>query len=371
MWRVRLAILFAAQVSLAQTGPGRANSQSQPPPALNPDSSTIIIPAGTRVELSLTAPVWAKTAKAGDNIYGQVSFPVVVGSQMAIPPGTYVEGRIDSLTRPGTFSPHARLQIDFTKIIFSNGYVVVLPNAPLEAAIADDVIAAVATPYVQVSRASDLLLDNSSQIEIILQVPLALDASRVAAAVRQVRPTQLAKLKSANVCRPIPGTPGTSDTVIPGAPGTSGTPDVVIPGAPGMPDTVIPGTPPTPPSPPTVIPGSPGTPEISCPALPVVVPNTKPQEYKGAFVLDATAWVAGKQLAAGPYEVTWKGPGPGPGGKAEIIENGSPIVSAQARVVLLNMESSADIPKTRTNSDGSVSLDSLRFAGQRFALYFD
>jgi hypothetical protein len=43
---------------------------------------------------------------------------------------------------------------------------------------------------------------------------------------------------------------------------------------------------------------------------------------------------------------------------------------APEQVVLLNRESPADKPETHANSDGSVSLQSLRFAGQIFGQYF-
>ena len=87
---------------------------------------------------------------------------------------------------------------------------------------AGDVIAAVATPYVLVSSENDILLDNGSQIEMVLQVPLRLNAAKVAVGAKQYNPPPLAQLKSATQCRPIPATPGTPDTVIPGTPGTPG-----------------------------------------------------------------------------------------------------------------------------------------------------
>jgi hypothetical protein len=69
-------------------------------------------------------------------------FPVVVNNRIAIPTGTYVEGQIDALTKPRVFSPHAQLQIDFDKLIYSNGYAVEFPTLPEGAAPAEDVIPA-------------------------------------------------------------------------------------------------------------------------------------------------------------------------------------------------------------------------------------
>ena len=297
---------------------------------------------------------------------------------MAIPPGTFVQGQIDSLTLPGMFSAHAQFQIHFTKIIFANGYTVELPEtrnaasaqAPSQMpAPADDVIAAVATPYVLVTAANDVLLDNGSQVEMILQVPLRLNAAKAAAAARNANPALLAQFRSATLCRPIPATSGTSDTVIPGTPGTPGTPDTVIPGGPGTPDIVIPGTPATPGTPDTVIPGMAGSPEIPCPGPPVVTSNPKAQNNKKSFQLDAAVQFFGKQMPAGTYQINWQGSGPT--AQVDILQGSSVIASVRARVVMLNRKSPADTPGTRANPDGSLALESLRFAGQNFALYFD
>ena len=47
------------------------------------------------------------------------------------------------------------------------------------------------------------------------------------------------------------------------------------------------------------------------------------------------------------------------------------MISVRARVVVLNGKSTVDTPEIRPNSDNTLSLRSLRFAGQTFALYFD
>jgi len=375
MRRFALVILLTALAAAAQSDPA---VQSQPQAAtIKPK---IVIPAGTTVPLALTEPILARSAKAGESIYAETAFPVVVDNQMAIPVGSYVQGQIDTLTRPGLFSPHAQLQIHFTKIIFTTGYTVELtglqnPNqeapgaspASMAAAApppsAGDVIAAVATPYVEVSSRSDVLLDNGSQVEMILQVPLRLNAEKAAAAVRQSNAKPIARVKSATRCRPIPATLGTPDTVIPG---TRGTPPTVIPGGPGMPDTVIPGTPGTPP---TVIPGSPDTPAVPCPGPPFVASNPKPQSYRKSFQIASPLRISAIALAAGSYQVAWNGSGPL--AAAEILQNGNTMARVPARVVLLSGESPADAVGTRPNADGSLVLQSLRFAGEKLALYFD
>jgi hypothetical protein len=246
-------------------------------PSATDASLSVTLSAGTKVELLVTRPVRTLTAKAGDVIYAQTSFPVVLGTGIAIPAGTYVEGTIESVTRPTRRTNRAEIEVLFTKIIFANGYVVPLPGDPditgttpgagPQSEDAETLIAIT----IQATTANDLLLDNGADVEMTLAAPLALDAEQIAEAIPLSRTPQPGQFKSATQCRNIPGSPGmpgTPDTVIPGSPGT---PDITIPGGPGMPDTTIPGTPATPP---TVIPGSPGTPgtpDTICPAAPMVI----------------------------------------------------------------------------------------------------
>ena len=250
-------------------------------------AATLILPLGTKVEVALTIPVWANKAKPGDPLYAQTNFPVAAGESIAIPPGTYVEGKIEAVTKPTRKLSHAQLQVLFTKIIFANGYTIALPNPALPStgtngqneatggAARDAIPAATETQVtIQVSTSNDLLLDNGAQIEMTLAAPLTLDARQVANAILLTHALAPGKFKSATLCRPtpwIPGSPGTPDTVIPGSPGT---PSITIPGGPGMPDTVIPGTPATPDTVISGIPGTPDTPGTYCPTAPIVISST-------------------------------------------------------------------------------------------------
>ena len=246
---------------------------------------TVVLPAGSKVEMALTRPVWAAKARAGDPLYLQTVFPVTVGNRIGIPAGTYVEGTIDSIVAPTRKVDRAEIDVHFNQIIFADGYTVVLSGAEAQDASgpaatsppsADSLGATLSMVTVQVSRNNDILLDNGSQIEMTLEAPLVLDAAKVAQAVPLSRAPAPGTFKPATLCRPTPGdprtpdtpgTPGTPDTVIPGTPGTPGTAD--SPGTPGTPDIVIPGTPATP-----GIPGTPSTPGIACPAPPLVLSST-------------------------------------------------------------------------------------------------
>ncbi|MGH9733713.1 MAG: hypothetical protein ACRD8A_03870 [Candidatus Acidiferrales bacterium] len=366
MGQITLAVLLVVSISPAQIASRQPSSQSSAPVNAAQAAGLIVIPSGTPVDLALTSPIWAKTAKPGDPVYAQIIFPVAVHGQMAISPGTYVAGRIDSLTRPGLFSPHASLQISFGKIVFANGYAITLPNAPVSATVPPDVIPAIAMADIDVSRDSTILLDNGSQLRMFIQLPIALDPGRVASALQ--RSNSLGVAVSAVVCHPTPGTPGTPDTVIPGTPATPGTPDTVIPAGPGQPDIVIPGTPGTSGTPDTVIPGTPGTPGTACPALPVVDPHRKEQKYKDAFQLAASVLIGSREFSPGAYEASWTGLGPSV--QVDIATSTGLAAQVSAQLVILRGPSPASATSLRTNPDGSRSVDSIRFGGQAFALYF-
>lgn len=364
---MRLLVVLCLCASLACAGqePAATPQPGNPSQAEKSDSTekpSITVPAGSKVILSMTSPVWSKTVREGDNVYAISTFPVAIHNQMAIPPGTYAQGVIDAVTKPTRKTNQAEFLLHFTKLIFANGYTVPLGEKNP---------AATATVYVQVSNTSDILLDNGSQIEMTLESPLTLDAGNVEVAARRSKAPPIGPNPSATRCRPTTGTPGSSDTVIPGTPGTPGTPDTVIPGGPGMPDTVIPGTPGTPGTPDTVIPGSPGTPGIACPGPPIVTsgPLRTQDDHLGFATFAKPVQVGGKTLATGTYQFAWTGLGPT--AQVKINQKGKLVVSAKARVVVSEKKASEDEAGTRSNPDGSVTLQFVQFQDQLLQLYFD
>jgi hypothetical protein len=385
--------VFLASVVFLTIQSGRAISAQEPrgpqvdppPPATakhhqqkSADNAFVTLPPGTKIILALTNPVWAKSAHLGDSVYAVSAFPVALNNILAIPPGTYVEGIIDELSRPSGRNARAEFQMHFTKMVFANGYTVAIsdnagansanqaPNPdPNLKVVPPQIGAAIADVHVAIAPSSDILLDNGSQIEMVLQAPIALNAAVVAVAARASKAPQI-QWTSATRCRPSAGIPGTSDTVIPGSPGSSGTPDTVIPGVNGAPDTVIPGIPATPGTPDTVIPGSPGTPGTFCPGPPAVISEAG-DAHKESFKVSGPVNLAGQTLAKGSYQLTWNGPGPT--AEVAISQKGKNCGKASARVVELVDKS----PKTRvdTAADSAVSVLSIQFKGKTFALTFD
>jgi hypothetical protein len=290
-----------------QTTPPSSQSSSQTSSetatAATAQPSTVTIPAGTRFALVLTNPVSSKTMHRGDVVYAQTTAPVTVGDQVLIPAGTFIQGKVDKLTRNGN---RAEMLMTSAKVVFPDGYVANITGPlnvasdegtawrdPGDGAKAGAILAPIAggglgaligsafhstqsatlggttisssTPRIAIGAGVGLavgaavmfaillhshgfFVDVGSPMEMTLPQPLTLSENRVADAVRQAEEHPVAAPMPAP--RPLPYAydrayeRGTCYT-----PGTPGTPPTIIPGtpaigdSPGTPATVIPGTP--------------------------------------------------------------------------------------------------------------------------------
>jgi hypothetical protein len=113
----------------ASTPASTATSTPASRPVSTPVSRpTYTVPAGTKILLQLRSSINTKSAKAGDGVYLNSTFPVVVGNRVMIPNGVYVQGVVDRVERAGHVKGSAQLDMHFTSIIFPNGSVVEIPG---------------------------------------------------------------------------------------------------------------------------------------------------------------------------------------------------------------------------------------------------
>lgn len=121
-------VLLLATSSFAQQTP-----QTTPPPDSQttsqdtvasarpaPETTTVTVPAGTGIALVLTQPIQTRYVHRGDDIYAQVVSPVTGGNQVVIPPGTFVQGKVDRIERHGG---RGELRLQSMSITFPDGYV--------------------------------------------------------------------------------------------------------------------------------------------------------------------------------------------------------------------------------------------------------
>jgi type IV secretion system protein VirB10 len=211
-----------------------AQAQQQAPANAN---RMVMVPAGTQIELTLSSPIRTKSTKAGDTVRAVTAFPVTVNTKLAIPAGTYVQGTVEKVGKSGG-PGHAGLQIRFIRMVFANGYSVPLDGATAEAradgmdatlpedndegrvvpvsaqgfqqgfqqgpgmtppplpplpgphigaaaGIAGGVAAAVIVTAILLHRRQgvETVLDAGTQLEMVLENPVSVDADRAAAAV--------------------------------------------------------------------------------------------------------------------------------------------------------------------------------------------
>jgi hypothetical protein len=134
--RLALALLLISGVAFGQeaapqspTAPAQraaATSATQSPVAAA-DPHVITIPAGTKIPLALAQAISTKNAREGDAVYATTAFPFVVDNRVVVPAGSYVQGTISHVERAGHGHGRAELLMHFTSIIFPSGYTVMLP----------------------------------------------------------------------------------------------------------------------------------------------------------------------------------------------------------------------------------------------------
>ena len=278
-----VAIIACASSCFAQQPEQASAPESQQTAA---SASMLTVPAWTKIQMTLLRPITTQSAKSGDTVYLQTTFPVMVGNKMLIPAGTFVQGILASFKR---HKDTVDLQLQSASLIFSNGYNVSLPGPdaipgqdadirtkdghPKAAAgayaaatgggaaiggIANGVSGAITgaaiggpvgfiVAVILVNHGRSMEIEAGSPVDIALVNPLLLDERQIAEATHKASPllavnkpkasTSPALLpRSTGICY-APGTPGTPDTVIPGPPGQAAT---VIPGTPGTPGTPYP-----------------------------------------------------------------------------------------------------------------------------------
>jgi len=126
MRTIAMVLLLSALV-MAQASPAVRPTSATPSSTAVPNE--LIVPAGTKVPLALKHAVSTKSAREGDSVYAETTFPVVQDNRVLIPAGTYVQGRITHVQRAGRIKGRAEVLMHFTTLIYPSGYTVMLPGA--------------------------------------------------------------------------------------------------------------------------------------------------------------------------------------------------------------------------------------------------
>jgi hypothetical protein len=123
--KIRAASIFFLMLA----GFAVAQSTVAPDPAAPAGESaktTLTIPVGTMIPLSLKQAISTKMAKDGDPVYAETAFPFVVNERVVIPAGTYIQGKVEHVQRGGHVKGRSELLVHFTSMVYPNGYTVML-----------------------------------------------------------------------------------------------------------------------------------------------------------------------------------------------------------------------------------------------------
>ncbi len=108
--------------------PSAAGAASTPAKA-----AQIQVPSGTHIPLVLHNGISTRTAKAGDPVYFETIFPIMINGKVVIPAGSYVSGEVTESKRPGRVKGRGELMIKLTTMILPNAYMVNLNAIPGQA----------------------------------------------------------------------------------------------------------------------------------------------------------------------------------------------------------------------------------------------
>jgi len=110
---------------LLLAGVGSLAAQQAPDASAPVDSKlepkTFQVEPNTRIPLSMINSVSTKTAAAGDRVYLETVFPILVDGRIVIPPGSYVAGTITKVQRPGKVKGRGEFYLRFDSLTLPNG----------------------------------------------------------------------------------------------------------------------------------------------------------------------------------------------------------------------------------------------------------
>jgi hypothetical protein len=277
---ISLTFLFAVGMCVAQPSPQSTEpaADSGTQASTNPEAqqTTITIPAGTHLAPALTHPVDSRTTHRGDEIFAQTTSPLIVANQVAIPAGTFVQGKVDKMTRRGT---RGELLMQSVSVVFPNGYVATIqgpinmqsdegtawsnPSSAEKAGIFAAPFAGLGIGAAQHTTQSSTLggatLTTSTPKGLAIGSLVGLAAGGAVSLVLLARshhfyvqegsplelslpqPMTLAQEQTTSTEAGIPSTPSSSKALPPPMPASAEHGTCYIPGRPGTPPTYIPG----------------------------------------------------------------------------------------------------------------------------------
>ncbi len=103
------------------TGGMWAAEEAIAPPAEPAKPANYTVDTGTKVPLTLINSVSTKHSTAGDRVYLETVFPVLVNGKIVVPVGSYVAGTVTQIKKPGRVKGRGELYVRFDSLTLPNG----------------------------------------------------------------------------------------------------------------------------------------------------------------------------------------------------------------------------------------------------------
>ena len=140
----KLKFILAASLlcAMSLSAQQQEGPQTEAPPPVAPKpapapqagpAERVIVPAGTRVGVVLQNGISTRSARPGDSVYLQTSFPITINNRIVIPVGSYLRGELLESRRPGRIKGRGEFRMRLNTLILPTGYTVDLNAAPRSA----------------------------------------------------------------------------------------------------------------------------------------------------------------------------------------------------------------------------------------------
>src|SRR6185312_525327 len=116
-----LTLALAAQSPDTATPEQSGFKRAEEPAAPAHNAGSYVVPEGTHILLSMINSVSTKQAAVGDRIYLETAFPILANGQIVIPQGSWVEGTLTQVKRPGRVKGRGQLYVRFDSLTLPNG----------------------------------------------------------------------------------------------------------------------------------------------------------------------------------------------------------------------------------------------------------
>jgi hypothetical protein len=113
------AVIDRTTTTAQNVAPAAPTQTPQAAPVVPAKPSTVTIPDGTELTIRLIDPVDSEKNQAGDTFHATLAQPIMVGSEIVIPQGADVEGRVVEAKNAAHFSGSSSLTLELSRLMIN------------------------------------------------------------------------------------------------------------------------------------------------------------------------------------------------------------------------------------------------------------